>query len=392
MKKTLPLLLLLAMLPSALTAQIRHTWIPYEDFADFSFRKDTVSIVLIGDVMMHGPQSKDAFRLYSESHPGANPNNSAHYDFSTFFMHLKDRFQAADLAICNMEFPLAGAPYTGYPAFSAPDSYADYIVSCGFDVLLAANNHILDKGSAGLRRTIRTYDAIEASSEVVYTGISKDSADDDARYPAIVIVKGVKIAILNFTYGTNAGSDSRWPKVNLTHKDDILKAIGRAKEQNADLIIAIPHWGTEYQQRHSAQQGDLARWMAARGVDLIVGHHPHVVQDFELITVTRDDGEIHQVPVLYSLGNAVSNQNDLITRLEAMAEFKVAVHGMDKKLLPEPEITFLWCTKPRMVEDSYSVLPVKDFIEKKDEWRIQSDYTNMVETYKNVKKKTGIED
>ena len=386
--KTLFLTALLAV-PTALGAQIQRPWIPFEEF---SFRKDTVSIVLIGDVMMHGPQSRDAFRVYSETHPAANRDNPDHYDFSTFFMHLKDRFTAADLAICNMEFPLGGAPFTGYPAFSAPDSYPDYIASCGFDVMLTANNHILDKGSAGLRRTIRVYDALEASTGIIYTGVSKDSADDEARYPAIVMVKGVKFAILNFTYGTNSGSDSRWPKVNVMRKDDIAKAIDRAKAQQADIIMAIPHWGIEYQHRHNAQQGEMARWLAAQGVDLIVGHHPHVVQDYELLTVTDDDGTTREVPVLYSLGNAVSNQNDLPARLEAMALVKVAVHGRVRKVLPKPEVTFLWCTKPRMVEESYSVLPVREYLGKKEEWRVREDYTNMVNTYNFVKTKTGIED
>ena len=382
---TLPLLLL----PALLHAQVESPWIPFEEF---SFRRDTVSVLLIGDVMMHGPQSKDAFRMYAESHPAADRDNPKHYDFSTFFMHLKDRFAAADLSICNMEFPMAGPPFTGYPAFSAPDSYADYIVSCGFDVLLTANNHILDKGSAGLKRTIRVYDALEARSGIVYTGISKSSNDDRDRYPAIVVVKGVKIAIINFTYGTNTGSDSRWPKVNLMQKEDILRAIARAKEKRADVIMAIPHWGIEYQHRHSAQQGELARWMAREGVDIIIGHHPHVIQDYELLEVTGEDGTLRQVPVLYSLGNAVSNQNDLPARLEAMAEVRIAVHGRDRKVLPRPEVTYLWCTKPRMVEDSYSVVPVKEFIPQRGQWRVRDDYDNMIHTYKTVKGKTGIED
>ena len=108
--------------------------------------------------------------------------------------------------------------------------------------------------------------------------------------------------------------------------------------------------------------------------------------------MTDDDGTVREVPVLYSLGNAVSNQNDLPARLEAMALVKVAVHGRVRKVLPRPEITFLWCTKPRMVEESYSVVPVKEFLGKKEEWRIREDYTNMVNTYNFVKTKTGIED
>lgn len=387
-RKTI-LLWLLWLLPAVLRAQIAPVWIPFEDF---SFRKDTVSIVLVGDVMMHGPQSRDAFRVYEKSHPGARREEHSHYDFSTFFLHVKDRIAQADLAIANMEFTLAGPPFTGYPSFSAPDTYPEYIISCGFDVLLCANNHILDKGSEGLRRTIRIYDTLEASHDIVYTGVSKNEAEDLSRYPVFVVVKGVKLAIINFTYGTNSGPSSRWPKVNLMRKDDIARAIARAKEQHADILIAIPHWGVEYQQRHSREQGELARWMAAQGVDLIIGHHPHVVQDYELLEVTDAEKGLRRVPVLYSLGNAVSNQNDLEARLEALAEVKVAVHGRDKRVLPRPQVTFLWCTKPGMVENSYSVLPVREYLGREDLWRVKDDYKNMVNTYNQVKAKTGIED
>ena len=388
-RKTILLLAFALTISLSAAAQNKRAWIPYEEF--FAVR-DTVSIVLVGDVMMHGPQFRDAHRQYAATHAKANPDNPNHYDFSTFFKYLEGRISNADLAIANMEFPLAGTPYSGYPAFSAPDSYPDYVVSCGFDVLLTANNHILDRGSAGLRRTIRVYDNIESETHVVYTGVSKSASDDEARYPVIVTVKGVRIAIVNFTYGTNSGGDSAWPKVNLMRKDDVAKAIARAKEQEADVIIAIPHWGVEYQHRHNAIQGEFARWMARQGVDAVIGHHPHVVQDFEVIPVEQQDGSVKEVPVLYSLGNAVSNQNDLPARLEGLAELRIATKGREVHVLPDPSVTFLWCTKPGMVEKSYSVLPVKEFLDKKDSWRNKEDYDNMVATYKSVKAKTGIED
>ena len=389
MKMRLVLIAALTLLSATLDAQIKRPWIPFEDF---SFRKDTVSVVLVGDLMMHGPQSRDAFRVYSLSHPGADSYNHDHYDFTTFLMHIKDRISSADLAIGNLEFTLAGPPFTGYPSFSAPDSYPEYITSCGFDVLVTANNHILDKGSEGLRRTIRTYDRLEARHNVVYTGISASKAEDEARYPIFVIVKGVKIAILNFTYGTNSGGTSLWPKVNLMRRDDISRALARAKAGNPDIIMAIPHWGVEYQHRHNQDQGEMARWLARNGVDVIVGHHPHVVQDIEILKVTGEDGQVREVPVVYSLGNAVSNQNDLPARLEALVKINIAVHGTQHKVVPAPEVTFLWCTKPGMVERSYSVLPVKEYIGRQDIWKVKEDYTNMVNTYRQVKQKTGIED
>ena len=136
----------------------------------------------------------------------------------------------------------------------------------------------------------------------------------------------------------------------------------------------------------------MARWLARNGVDVIVGHHPHVVQDIEILEVTDEDGQVREVPVVYSLGNAVSNQNDLPARLEALVRIDIAVHGTQHKVIPAPEVTFLWCTKPGMVERSYSVLPVKDYLDRQDAWKVKEDYTNMVNTYRQVKQKTGIKD
>ncbi len=101
---------------------------------------DTVTILVMGDVMMHRDQISNA----------ARPDGT--YDFSTYFANIKPIIEDADLAIANMEFTLAGKPYSGYPCFSAPDGYEDYVASCGVDVFLTANNHILDKGKKGLER------------------------------------------------------------------------------------------------------------------------------------------------------------------------------------------------------------------------------------------------
>ena len=101
-------------------------------------KPDTVSFFIVGDIMSHRAVSKSA-----EEH-----------GYESFFKYLKDRIEGADLAIGNMEFPLAGKPFTGYPAFSGPDEYAQYLSDIGFDIFLTANNHILDKGTAGLRRTL----------------------------------------------------------------------------------------------------------------------------------------------------------------------------------------------------------------------------------------------
>lgn len=353
------------------------------DFDALQRRQDTLTLFFIGDVMAHGPMTENAYRLHCKAHPGARKDDPASYDYSGFFRRLERPVAEADLAICNMEFPLAGYPYTGYPCFSAPDTYADYLADLGFDVLLTANNHILDKGQAGLVRTVRACDALEASGRIRYTGISADEADDASRYPLIIDLKGVRIALVNFTYGTNTGPSARWPKVNRMQRDDIGKALQRAQEQEADYIIVLPHWGIEYRHRHSPEQEDLARWMVERGADLVIGTHPHVPQDIQYIDGT---------PVLYSLGNAVSNQQDPQCRLELAATVRILLHRNGSTTLDRPEVSFLWCAHPGKVEDSYTVLPVAGYLGRREAWRDPSDHDDLVRTYQETLKATGIDE
>lgn len=325
---------------------------------------DTISMVFIGDVMMHQKQLG--------------------YDCRTFLEPIRSRLEKADVAIANMEFTLAGEPYSGYPAFSAPDAYADYMADCGIDVFLTANNHITDKGTKGLQRTIEVYDRMESENRILYTGIAKDETEYEYRNPLMISVMGTKIALINFTYGTNTTLSAEWPKINYTSKDEIRKAIERAKEKEAEFIIALPHWGAEYVLNHGKTQDNLANFLAEQGVDLIVGAHPHVVQD------TCKIGNTH---VIYSMGNAVSNMSAKYTRLELMVTVKIltAKNGEPAKML-KPELEFMWCTLPGTLTDSYATIPLKEFLGKKDLWKSDYDYDNMVSTYKQVKAQTGIED
>ena len=119
---------------------------------------DTATILVMGDVMMHRDQISNA----------ARPDGT--YDFSTYLANIKPLIEDADLAIANMEFTLAGKPYSGYPAFSAPDGYAAYVKDLGVDVFLTANNHIADKGERGLRRTLQIYDSLR----IRHTGTGLD--------------------------------------------------------------------------------------------------------------------------------------------------------------------------------------------------------------------------
>ena len=344
------------------------------------FNQDTLTIRVLGDVMMHTNQITEARKGGGE------------YDFSSYFSLIEDRIKDADLAVANMEFTLAGEPHTGYPCFSAPDSFADYLADCGFDIFLAANNHIFDKGGKGAQRTIGIYRQLAEERGIMFTGLAADEDELSRNNPLIIRAKGIKLAILNFTYGTNVGSGTHWPKTNyLTARSQAGCALSKAEEEDADFTVVFPHWGSEYVLKHSARQEEAARWLIGNGADIIIGAHPHVIQDFQIIG-TEDAGGSKEVPVAYSLGNAVSNMSARNTQLELMATIKIVRHGNgDIEALPI-EFTYLWCSRPGGYNGSYTVIPVADFIGRRDEWQGMWEYDKMIDTYIYVKEQTGIED
>ena len=325
---------------------------------------DTVTVRLIGDVMMHMPQLR--------------------HDYAEFFSRIAAPMRAADLAVANMEFTLAGPPYTGYPCFSAPDAYAwTACETLGLDLMLTANNHITDKGRAGLERTLEIYDAIRDSLGVRQTGSARSPEEEAAQMPAILTAKGLTIAFVNFTYGTNLDpTPYEWPRPGRMDREAVAAQIARAKAQKADFIVALPHWGEEYHLRHSKEQADWAAWLAGEGVDVVVGAHPHVVQD---------STHIGAVPVIYSMGNAVSNMSKENTRLELMVTLRFTRDDWSgRKRMLEPELRFLWCTLPGKLIPGYATLFVDEWTGHRSEWRDKTDYDEMLRTLERVKAGTGI--
>lgn len=344
MKRLLTILLL--MIPLQGLSQ----WIHFPgEYWTYSPKADTLTFYMVGDVLAHG-------RVVE---------SSSIHGYTDFFKHVEGHIQKADVAVCNMEFPLAGKPYTGYPVFSGPESFAEYLSDVGFDVLLTANNHVLDKGFEGLTRTIGKLEDLS----ILYTGVAASEKADTLLNPLILQVKGVKVALVNFTYGTNQGAATRWPRVQRMSREALAPVMARARAK-ADIILVFPHWGVEYEPRHSAQQESMARWLVSEGADAIIGSHPHVVQDMQWI-----DG----VPVYYSLGNALSNQNDYIARLEAALTLRYVLRfGETPEMLP-PQMDLLWCTKPGMIENSYAAVPIEL---PASYWRDPADYETMQATYK----------
>ncbi len=258
------------------------------------------TLLFAGDAMMHQGQIDAARRA------------DGTYDYSTCFADVAPIISRADLAVVNLETPLGGAPYSGYPCFCAPDTYADALTAAGFDLMLTANNHTLDRRDKGLRRTIEQLD----SKGIPHVGTYRSKADRDSLVPKIISVKGFKLGILNYTYGTNGIQPQGDVVVNYIDHRRIAADIDAARRKGAELIVAAIHWGVEYRLLPNDSQRSLADFLADKGVELIIGGHPHVIQPMEMRPQAGPDKR--PALVVYSLGNFISNMKTRDTRGGAM--------------------------------------------------------------------------
>jgi len=248
----------------------------------------SLRLIFAGDLMGHVTQINAA-------------KKGKGYDYKPVYKYLKPYFSKADIAVINLEHTLAGPPFIGYPQFSSPDESIFAVQDAGFDLVATANNHSLDRGKQGLERTISVLDSIGMK----HFGIYKDTLERNAKYPLLIEKNGIKLAFLNYTYGTNMLVEEAPNVVNRIDTAIIAADIKLARR--VDFIIAFMHWGSEYENKENAEQRELARFLAEKGVQLIVGSHPHVVQPFSKIQLS---GDRDSVPVIYSLGNFFSNQRD----------------------------------------------------------------------------------
>lgn len=295
-----------------------------------------VDFVFFGDAMQHSKQFETARR------------SNGTYDYSECFSLVKSDIEAADYAVINLECTLGGAPYSGYPCFSAPDEYAAQLVADGFDLLLTANNHCLDRRDKGVVRTIEQLDHLG----VPHIGTYVNKAARDNALPFIVNLKGIKVAFLDYTYGTNGIRIQRDVVVDYIDKKLISDDIAAARKAGAQAICVNMHWGIEYTLKPVKEQMELAQFLVDEGVDLIIGGHPHVVEPFEMRHSDKWDKD---VLLVYSLGNVISNMDKVDCRGGAMV--KVGLKMKDgKPVVVNPRYKLFFCQKPAEGHN-YMVIP-----------------------------------
>ena len=254
----------------------------------------TFTLVATGDVLLHE-------RLWHQAEQDASDTAM---DFAPQLANVAAVVSGADLAICHLETPLAPAdgPFTGYPTFSGPPQVVPALVAAGYDACTTASNHTFDKAADGVMRTL---DALDAAG-LAHAGSARTPQEADVTTILDVTTEQgpVRLALLSYTYGFNGipYPDGETWRADEIDEATILDDAATARTRGAEVVVVALHWGTEYDQAPNEQQRDLApRLIASPDVDLLLGHHAHVVQPVENI-----GGEW----VVYGMGNLMANHSE----------------------------------------------------------------------------------
>lgn len=283
-----------------------------------------VSFMAAGDIMTHLSVIKYA------NIPGTDD-----YDFDPYFEHIAPILRKSDWVFGNLETRLAGKKhgYTGYPMFNAPESMAFALKRAGFTVLSTANNHTLDRWKEGIIKTNQVLD----QTGLIHTGTFSSTQDRDT----IRVLKknNVSMAVLAYTYGTNGLPIPKGEEylVNLIDLKKIELDVIAAKKLGVDFICCSLHYGPEYQRVPDNYQKEVTAKVLSFGVDIILGHHPHVVQPYQILT----DGKTRKV-VIYSLGNFLADQGVLFTCLGLILKMKLVKNAAGEKSITDIELLPTW--------------------------------------------------
>lgn len=351
----------------------------------------SATVVSQGDLLMHS-------YLFTKNpkYPAAAYIEEGKYNFDSIFQYVKSYVSAADYAVANLETTFGGSSigYSGNPLFNCPDALADSVSSAGYDMLLTANNHCVDTGAAGVKRTLEQV----RSRNLATLGTQMD--ETEKKY-AVVDVNGIQLGMLCYTYAGGTEADGS-PNFNL-NAATVLRETGlvnyftvnkldqfysemqahleNMRAEGAEMTILFIHWGTEYTlsageytMMEDATQRTIAQKMCDLGVDVIVGGHPHVVEPMDLLTSNTDPA--HKTVCIYSLGNAVSNQRREEMKMktghtEDGAIFSVTFEKYSDGTVAVADVDVIptWVNKFTNGDGKveYNILPLDDT--KQDQWK-----------------------
>ena len=310
-----------------------------------------ISLLFLGDIMQHDLQIESAYNAKTKK-----------YDFTSQFKHIQPIIKGVDAVVGNLEVTFSGKPYKGYPRFSSPRQLAFDIKKSGIDYLVTANNHINDYGVKGFRKTLRELD----SARIIHTGTFNNKADKVKRQPMIIEKNGFKIALLSYTYEVNGKTYSSSILINEIDEKQIKIDLQDIKKSDFDAIIVFFHWGKEYERKSNAEQKKLADLCFENGVNVVIGSHPHVIQEMSKYRFKEKSGKEKDVLVAYSLGNFVSNYGTWrYCDGGAMLQFKLAKTASGEVKIKNQAYHLVWVYRPKRSSKSklrnYYVLPVTKY-------------------------------
>lgn len=273
------------------------------------FKPTSAKLVAVGDNLMHRSCTLSA------------KNADGTYDFTKHFANMADIFKAADLAVISQDTVLGGielgATSTETGIFNTAVELADGMADAGINVVLAANNHIMDEGSAGLNTMMSYFSTKYPNITLLGVNNSREAKDE----PVYVETNNIKIAMINYSYGSNQTADlDASPYLLNQYDEDWLSDILKQAREEADFIIAFPFWGEQNSMDYTQEQERQAQFLADNGVDLIIGSYPHVVEPVKWITAENGDRTL----VYYSLGNFQSIQNTVENMLGGQANVTIS--------------------------------------------------------------------
>ena len=327
-----------------------------------------ISLLFIGDIMGHDDQIRSAL----DTTKGA-------YCYDNVFQYVKGIISEADIAIANLEVTLAGAPYRGYPAFSSPAALAQSCRNAGIDILATANNHSADRGKKGITGTIQRLDSLG----IRHTGTFTGQREKDSLQPLLIESDSFRLALLNYTYGTNGIKVPVPVIVNMLVRDQVSADIAGALRLDPDAVILFLHWGTEYDTIPSADQEELAEHFSQQGARLIIGSHPHVIQK---MVWEKSDTSGEERLIAYSLGNFVSNQRKQRTDGGLMLKIDLAKEA-GSVFIADAGYYLTWVYTP--VEDGkkrFYILPCSEFEDRPEFFSRREDYEKMLTFIVNSRK------
>ena len=304
----------------------------------------TVTMVAVGDNLIHNMVYRSGW--------GTDPWNYDH-----LYQYVKDDISAADLAVIDQEtiFVSDHKNVSHYPSFGTPREIGDAVYKAGFDVILHATNHVMDKGIGNV------YDAIDywSDKDVTVLGIHKSA--EDAAVPTIVEKNGIKIGMINYTYylnGYQLPKGEEWAVDLLDYRDKLLADIDYL-EEHADITVAFLHMGDEYTIRPSAFSRSMVELVVSRGVDLCINGHPHVLEPYERYTAQNGNEAV----VYYSLGNFISAQTELDRLLGGMASLTITktTQPDGSSVTEVTDFTMIPLVTHTANDDSYAVYKLEDY-------------------------------